>query len=315
MIWANLLHLSYNFWRDRVVPEDADMHAHLTAQPYLRCDQNLWNDVTNRMSEIGMNMLVIDVGDAIQFSSHPEIAVEGAWTIPQLKDELSRLRDLGLEPIPKLNFSTAHDVWLKEYSRMVSTSVYYNVCRDLIVETAELFDAPRFFHLGMDEETAAHQAQYAYAVMRQHELWWHDLFILTDAVEAAGARPWIWSDYIWHHEEEFLQKMPQKILQSNWYYGNRFSDFPADDLQKIYVNSYDVLDQHQYDQIPTGSNWNNDLNFGETVKYCMENISADKLQGFLMAPWARTEETLRETHMAALEQVHEAKKKYESKFT
>jgi hypothetical protein len=312
MIWANLLHLSYNFWRDRVVPEDADTRAHLTAQPYLRCDQNLWNDVTTRMSEIGMNMLVIDVGDAVQFSSHPEIAVEGAWTIAQLKDELSRLRDLGLEPIPKLNFSTAHDVWLKEYSRMVSTSVYYDVCRDLIAETAELFDAPRFFHLGMDEETAAHQAQYAYAVMRQHELWWHDLFILADAVEAAGARPWIWSDYIWHHQEEFLQKMPQKILQSNWYYGNRFSDFPAGDLQQTYVNSYNILDQHQYDQIPTGSNWNNDINFGETVKYCMENISADKLQGFLMTPWARTQEAVRTNHMAALEQVNEAKKKYES---
>lgn len=310
MIWANLLHLSYNFWRDRVVPEDQDMLSHLTAQPYLRCDQNLWNDITNRMSEIGMNMLVIDVGDAVQFATHPEIAVEGAWTIARLKDELSRLRDLGLEPIPKLNFSTAHDVWLKEYSRMVSTSTYYKVCRDLIAETAELFDAPRFLHLGMDEETAGHQAQYAYAVMRQHELWWHDLFVLTDAVEAAGSRPWIWSDYIWHHEEEFLQKMPQKILQSNWYYGNRFSNFPTDDLQQIYVKSYDVLDQHNYDQIPTGSNWNNDTNFGELVEYCRDNVSADKLQGFLMAPWARTEEAVRENHMAALEQVREAKQKF-----
>jgi hypothetical protein len=313
MIWANLLHLSYNFWRDRIVPEDADTLAHLTAQPYLRCDRNLWNDITNRMSEIGMNMLVIDVGDAVQFSSHPEIAVEGAWTIPQLKDELSRLRDLGLEPIPKLNFSTAHDVWLKEYSRMVSTSAYYNVCRDLIAETAELFDAPRFFHLGMDEETSAHQAQYAYAVMRQHELWWHDLFILADAVEAAGARPWIWSDYIWHHEEEFLQKMPQKILQSNWYYGNRFKDFPSGDLQKIYVNSYNILDQHQYDQIPTGSNWNNDINFGDTVKYCIKNIAADRLLGFLMAPWARTQEAVRTNHIEALEQVRQAKKLFDSK--
>jgi hypothetical protein len=253
------------------------------------------------------------VGAAAPSTSHPAIAVVVALTFPQLHDELSRLRDLGLEPIPKLNFSTAHDVWLKEYSRMVSTSAYYNVCRDLIAETAELFDAPRFFHLGMDEETSAHQAQYAYAVMRQHELWWHDLFILADAVEAAGARPWIWSDYIWHHEEEFLQKMPQKILQSNWYYGNRFKDFPSGDLQKIYVNSYNILDQHQYDQIPTGSNWNNDINFGDTVKYCIKNIAADRLLGFLMAPWARTQEAVRTNHIEALEQVRQAKKLFDSK--
>ncbi|MBQ1229154.1 MAG: uracil permease, partial [Firmicutes bacterium] len=39
---------------------------------------------------------------------------------------------MGITIIPKLNFSTNHDVWLGEYSRMVSTSIYYGVCRDLI---------------------------------------------------------------------------------------------------------------------------------------------------------------------------------------
>jgi len=38
---------------------------------------------------------------------------------------------MGLEPIPKRNFSTAHDTWIKEYGRQVSTSVYYLVCADL----------------------------------------------------------------------------------------------------------------------------------------------------------------------------------------
>ena len=66
------------------------------------------------------------------------------------------LRALGIEPLPKLNFSTCHDAWLGPYSRMVSTPAYYDVCRDLIDEVAELFGGPRFFHLGMDEETAQH---------------------------------------------------------------------------------------------------------------------------------------------------------------
>lgn len=275
-------------------------------QPYLRCEDQLWGDITKRMSDIGMNMLVIDVGDGVQFSSHPEIPVEGAWSPRKLKEELARLRDLGLEPIPKLNFSATHDVWLKEYSRMVSTPQYYQTCRDLIAETAELFDGPRFFHLGMDEETAGHQQYDLYAVMRQHELWWHDLMLFVDAVEGSGARPWVWSDYIWHHQEEFLRLMPKNVLQSNWYYGTEFHEFPEGDLQKIYVEAYDVLDQHGYDQIPTATNWDNDVNLERTVQYCREHLSSDRLGGFLMTQWAPTLEVKRDHHMKALDQVQAA---------
>lgn len=306
MIWANLLHLSYNFWCDWDAPIFRESQPHRQMQPYLRCDDSLWRDLTQRMSEIGMNMLVIDVGDGVQFSSHPEIAVENAWSQERLKDELARLRDLGLEPIPKLNFSATHDVWLKEYSRMVSTPQYYQVCRDLIAETAELFDGPRFFHLGMDEETAAHQRHDLYAVMRQHELWWHDFLLFVEASEKSGSRPWIWSDYIWHHQEEFLRLMPKNVLQSNWYYGTEFHDFAEGDLQKTYVTAYDVLNKNGFDQIPTASNWSNDVNLEGTVRYCSAQISPGKLQGFLMTPWAPTLEAKRDHHMKALDQVQAA---------
>jgi len=33
-----------------------------------------------------------------------------------MKDEIARLKGLGLEPIPKLNFSACHDAWLKDYN-------------------------------------------------------------------------------------------------------------------------------------------------------------------------------------------------------
>ena len=123
-IWGNLLHLSFNMWSDRPV----DSWGHLqkedlnlvTYQPYLRLDDTLWNDLTQRMANVEMNMVVIDLGDGIQYQSHPEIAVKGAWTEKRLRNELDRLRKLGLEPIPKLNFSTSHDVWLGPYGKLDS---------------------------------------------------------------------------------------------------------------------------------------------------------------------------------------------------
>ena len=74
-----------------------------------------------------------------------------------MRAEVKRLREMGLEPIPKLNFSTCHDTWLGPYARMVSTPKYYEVAKDLIAETIELFDKPRLFHLGMDEEDERNQ--------------------------------------------------------------------------------------------------------------------------------------------------------------
>lgn len=307
MIWGYLIHLSYNFWQDRDAPVFRDS-PEAQAQNYLRCDDSLWRDITARMHDIGMNMLVIDVGDGVLFSSHPEIAVEGAWSTTKLKEELARLRDMGIEPIPKLNFSAGHDVWLKEYARMVSTKEYYRVCGDLISETAELFDGPRFFHLGMDEENAEIQKHTLYTVIRQHELLWHDLSFFFDAVRTTGAKPWLWSDYMWKHQEEYLQLMPKDVIQSNWYYEGKFSDFEEGHRFKTWLEAFDVLDQHGYLQMPCASNFYNEENIHGLLEYCRSAVDKERLLGFLIAPWRLTTEDWRDNHMAALQQTEDAKK-------
>ena len=151
MIFGNLLHLSYNMWGDWKNPKMGPFWA---AQPYLRFDEKLWNDLLKRMVETGFNMVVIDLGDGIQYKSHPEIPVQNAWSREKLRDELKKLRDMNLEPIPKMNFSACHDQWLGEYARMLSTKTYYKVTSELIAEAIELFDKPRFFHPGRTRSPA-----------------------------------------------------------------------------------------------------------------------------------------------------------------
>jgi hypothetical protein len=297
-IWANLVHLSYNMWCDWPMPEAEANHT--AYKPFLRFDDCLWDDLVRRMAAEGLNMVVLDLGDGVRYESHPEIAVRHAWSPARLKRELARLRGLGLEPIPKLNFSTAHDAWLGPYSRCVSTDAYYAVCRDLIREVAQLFGKPRFFHLGMDEETAQHQARFEYAVLRQHDLWWRDLYFYFRHVEAAGCRPWVWSDYLWHHPELFWKKMPKHVLQSNWYYGFSFS-------RKLpHVQAYLDLDRHGYEQVPTGSNWNQERNFERTVSFCTRNLKPARLLGFMQSSWKPTLEVCRDRNVAAIEQVGRA---------
>ncbi len=293
MIWGNLIQLSMNMWEDRVTPEREGRYY----RPYLRFDEKLWNDILDEMAKARMTMVVIDLGDGVKYQSHPEIAVKNAWTVDKLKKELAKIRSMGMEPIPKLNFSTGHDAWLGPYSRCVSTPKYYTVCRNLIAEVIDLFDKPRFFHLGMDEETAAHQRYYSFLAVRQFDLWWKDVYFYFDQVTKGGARPWLWSDYYWHHPEVFLKKMPKSVVQSNWYYGTEFNK----DIN--YVKAYHDLQDHGYDQIPTGSNHSSPENFRMTVEYCKKHIAKEHLLGFLQTPWRATLEDYRSHHIEAVQQV------------
>lgn len=302
LMWGSLLHLSYNMWSDRPAPEwNLD---YISYEPQLRFDESLWRDLLAGMAAAGMNLVVIDLGDGVQYDSHPEIAVRGAWSPSRLRHELAGIRALGLEPIPKLNFSTAHDAWLGPYARCVSTDAYYAVCRDLIAEVIDLFDHPRLFHLGMDEETAQHQQHYAYAVIRQDDLWWHDLLELVGQVEKGGSRAWIWSDYVWRHPDDFFRRMPRSVLQSNWYYGAEFGEAVPE------VRAYLDLDARGYDQAPAGSNWSSDVNFERTVEFSRARLAPERLKGFLQTIWKPTLEPCRERHQNAVAQVMRARQNW-----
>ena len=189
------------------------------------------------------------------------------------------------------------------FGRMVSTSAYYAVCRDLIRDVCEMFGSPRLFHLGFDEENAWQQRKYPMAVIRQGDLWWHDLLLLAGEVEKQGARPWVWSDKCWgDRRPEFERNMPRSILQSNWYYYREFTESAPHNRFRC-VKAYDMLDKAGFDQVPTGSNWDNDENMGLTVSYCREHISAQRLKGFMTAPWKATIPEFRERILKSIDQL------------
>lgn len=298
LLWGNLLHLSFNMWCDWDAPEEKGSDS--VYRPQLRFDHALWDNLLKQMQQAHMNLVVLDLGDGVKYDSHPEIAVQGAWSPAELRAELRRLRAMGLEPIPKLNFSTTHDAWLGKYSRCVSTDTYYALCRDLIAEVIQLFEKPRFFHLGMDEEDAASQRYYQHIAVRQYDLWWHDFLLLVDAVQQGGVRPWIWSDYVWHHPELFYQQMPKSVVQSNWYYEAKFTP------EQPRAKAFSGLDAHGYDQIPAGSNYYNSTNFPLLAEACKKSLSAEHLFGFLQTTWKPTLEKHRERHLQAIQQVAQA---------
>jgi len=313
LLWANLLQLGSNMWNDAFNSPDRPLigkdgkpcdvtHG---VSDRLRFDDRVWTHITDRMSAVGMNMLVIDLAEGMEYPSHPELAVKGSWSPDKMKKELARLRKLGIEPVPKLNFSACHDIWLKDYSRMLSTPTYYKVVADLIRDTCEIFGRPRFFHIGMDEETYQVQRAFEYVVCRQGDLWYKDLDFYRREVEKHGARAIMWSDQAWS-EPPFAKKVSKKIIQSNWYYWNDVAKLeeqalqprPADEkktddamhewshLQQL--RTFRELDDAGFDQMPCATNWNNRENLEQVVDYSFRRLAPERLLGFLFTPWEFT---------------------------
>lgn len=300
IMWIYMLHIGMNFWEEHHEEIPYGDGCGCGAESFLRCDDDVWKRVTEFAAGNEVDAVLMDLGEGIRYQSHPELAVKGSWDTERLKKEISRLKDMGITPIPKLNFSAAHDEWLGEYSHMLSTQKYYDVCKDLIEEVAYIFDNPPMFHLGMDEETYQNQQTYKYVTVRQGEQWWKDLYKNIEILERLNIRPWIWADYIWHHEEEFLRKMPKTVMLSNWYYDNHFGDYEADPDHRMWVRPYSLLDENGYDQIPAASTWLKDNCMEQTVRYCNEKISGEHLKGFLQTLWKPTLPMYEHSHYAAI---------------
>ena len=282
MIWAYLIHLGSNVWGD-----PGGTMRHTSYHETLVTEDEAWRATIDLLPTQGINTVVIDVAEGVQYETHPELAIPGSWSKEKLKAELDHIRELGMTPIPKLNFSTCHDAWLGKYSYMVSTPEYYQVCKDVITEVFELFGKPAYFHLGMDEENLECQKKYAYCVIRHGDLWWHDAYYLFDICEKLGTRPWVWADYFWTQGEEYVRRMPKSVLQSNWWY---HADTSRKDGEYAtwQFSYYEKLEKAGFDQVPTGSAiWNRFCNL-HTMELCKEVIAPERLKGYMTAPWCHT---------------------------
>ena len=262
----------------------------------LNTDKAVWDEIAEKAVEFGFNAVLIDLADGVKYKSHPEIAVEGAWEVEELRKELARLREMGLTPYPKLNFSTAHDAWLKVYSRMVSTKKYYEVVRDLIHEVIDIFDTPEMLNLGLDDENSKSQIRYDYACFRQYELYWHDYKFFLDCVREKDVRPWVNVDSYVLDKEKFVEHTDKDVVISVAYSGTFYEDEytplpqptndpknPEYDLYTRYI-SHTELPNLGYDIIPTYTNLVKNVGVEFTVKYVNENLSEDKVKSLLVAP-------------------------------
>ena len=317
MYWAYLIHLGFKMWpywrpefweKKKIGKPYSD--PRMNDPNVLLFDKSVWDETIGFLQKSGGNMLVIDIGEGMRFDSHPELAVEGSWSKNALRDEVKKLRDMGITPVPKLNFSTMHDDWLGVYERMVSTPVYYQVVSDVIAETAEVFGNTGYFHIGMDEEKYYAKYDSFFQVQRGLDFWWNDINFMMGKVRAAGCVPMMWADTFWYHKEESLENISKDAILCNWYYKD-FTD-TATETSKVRFNTYTVLADNGFFQMPTGSNWERTDNMCETIKHCKSGVPHGKWFGFMQTSWVPTIHEEIEVHKEAVSLLGSAREEWES---
>ena len=83
---------------------------------------------------------------------------------------------------------------------------------------------------------------------------------------------------------------PKSVLQSNWFYG-LFADYPAEHPDAKAIATYELLDKHGFEQVPTCSCWHysGKYNTFQTLAHGKAKLNPDLVKGYLTAPWFNTE--------------------------
>ena len=327
MIWSLFVNLGDNMWWKK--------------HEVLRFEEEAWEKIVAAAVENGFNNIVLDLGEGVQYGSHPELAKPGSWSRERVRKEVKRLKDLGIALVPKLNFSATHHLWLGDYRRMLGLPKYYEVCRDLIYEVYDLFDQPEYIHLGMDEEgDDQFFGQLDLVAYRRGELLWHDLQFLLDCVRDKGATPWIWGDICLEYPDEFRKRIAKgSVLLSPWNYNalkeehytlldpetprhaKYFTQEPYKSLHFKYLEEDPFCVRFMEQAVPAARDgygivpcaslcFGCDYNPDDTVEYFMKNTPKEQMVGFMTAPWRATKVEYVPEFIRNMEMLKKAREKF-----
>ena len=308
MDWVCYLMISNHMWDDEFTPERYyNMGPRYT--PENVNDESFWDEIINFLKECKYTATFIDLGDAVIFDKHPEIAACNAWTKDKFKELLNKFRAAGIDPWPRLDFSACHDTWTKDYRFKFTLPEYYTFVLDTIDEVCELFDKPKYFDIVMDEENFSNQRHRGVARIRRDSLYWHDVKMMIERIESHGVRAVMAGDYFWHKPDLFVENVPKSVVIRNWFY-DFFQDWPEDHYNYPGLHSYKTLDDLGYDQMPTCSTWLRNENPEQTVVNVSKVIAPERLLGIQTALWAKMEWDNEYYLMNDIYQLYLARKKH-----
>ena len=77
-MWAQLIQLGSNMWNEEGNTKGREHRSTPCASPIFLFDRAAWDSNIFNLKAAGVNTLILDIGEAMRYESHPEIAVKGS---------------------------------------------------------------------------------------------------------------------------------------------------------------------------------------------------------------------------------------------
>lgn len=199
-------------------------------------DQKTAESCIEAVATASFNALIISIKDAVIYKSLPHIKKPYSVPMQKLVALTNLARSLGLEVIPKLNFSKSnvhrHSEWLWKEQRPKDSA---HLWKDALKAIDEIIIAtkPRYFHVGMDEDDTRSPDEYAKA-----------LKFLHSALKKRKLRMIIWADcgHNWRQTERWKEvpailNLPRDVILMPWHYEMTLVDW----VRKYQRMGFDVI--------------------------------------------------------------------------
>ncbi|MBA4389173.1 MAG: hypothetical protein C0404_14465 [Verrucomicrobia bacterium] len=189
-----------------------------------RFDRKTAEALIHTAAESGFNMLIIDIKDAVLYKSLPHL--KKRYTVPmrELKELTSLGRKLGLEVVPKLNFSKSpehrHSHWLWAEQCPPDSPASWKDALKAIDEIIGVMK-PGFLHVGMDEDDTRSPDEYKRA-----------LHFLYRQLKKRNLHMMMWADcgHRWRPAERWkvvpaIETLPRDVILMPWSYDHPLEDW------------------------------------------------------------------------------------------
>jgi hypothetical protein len=198
--------------------------------------------VIRATADTGMNLLIIDVADAVLYRSLPHLRKRYSVPMTELTELVEFAREAGLEVVPKLNFARSprhrHSHWLDPEQSQPDSPTFW---KQGLAAVDEVLDATgaTMLHVGMDEDDTRSPDEYRKATLRLHrELTRRKIRMLMWA--EVGHETWR-PQQRWK-EIPTLRELPRDVILMPWSYTNVIDDW----ARRLKRWGFDVVPGCQY---------------------------------------------------------------------
>jgi hypothetical protein len=206
-----------------------------------------------KLSEQGINTLVMEWEGTYPFESNPLIPNRYAYTKEEIKSFISYCSSIGIDVIP-LQQSFGHVEYIlrnekykdlredqKDYSQVcpLDTEGNKKLFTELFTELAATHPS-KYFHIGGDETYLLGHCDKCKAMAAKEgtsKLYIDHIKMLCDIVISLGKIPVMWADIALKHPEA-LQLLPKQTILVDWNYGWDMNNFG--DHQKLIDAGFEV---------------------------------------------------------------------------